>query len=177
MTSRKSIAAREQDAWAALCADVVTNRIYQVVVDIKSAVTNETPFNPRLLSVTPLAYHCRPVTNAVLTGPANPDPRRRSKATAREMRTETDSHTGLAFAVGGLSPGEIVDEVPSNGVVRLENCVLRNRTDERWPENGLYYVLEGRARLCLERKRVAREGVGRRSFLAWPCQIPPMSCK
>ena len=186
VTSRKSIAAREQDAWAALCADVVTNRIYQVVVDIKSAVTNETPFNPRLLSVTPLAYHCRPVTNAVLetiirlggrtnvfvnairldatreyrivgpgmldavlTGPANPDPRRRSKATAREMRTETDSHTGLAFAVGGLSPGEIVDEVPSNGVVRLENCVLRNRTDERWPENGLYYVLEGRARLEL----------------------------
>ena len=45
--------------------------------------------------------------------------------------------------------GEIVDEVPSNGVVRLENCVLRNRTDERWPENGLYYVLEGRARLEL----------------------------
>ena len=185
-SSADSAAVREREAWAALCSDVVTNRISQVVVGIEAAVTNETPFNPRLLSVTPLSYQCRAITNVVkvtvvrlegrtnvfthairleggreyrvigpgvldvaLTGPANRVPRWRSKATAREMRTETDSSTGLKYAISGFSPGEILGEVPSNGVVRLENCVVRNRTDQRWPKNGLYYVLEGRARLEL----------------------------
>ena len=184
--SADSTAVREREAWTALCSDVVTNRISQVVVGIEAAVTNETPFNPRLLSVTPLSYQCRAITNVVkvtvirldgrtnvfthairleggreyrvigpgvldaaLTGPANRVPRWRSKATAREMRTETDSSTGLKYAISGSSPGEILGEVPSSGVVRLENCVVRNRTDERWPKNGLYYVLEGRARLEL----------------------------
>ncbi len=175
-----------RDAWSALCTDIVTNRIDQVVVGIESAITNEAPFNHRLLSVTPLAYRCRPVTNvvkatiirlggrtnvferaisldpareyrivgpgvldAVLVGPANRDPRFRAKASARAMRTEEDSATGRTYAFSGLSPGEVVDAAPSNGVVRLENCIVRNRTDTRWPENGLYYVLEGRSRLEL----------------------------
>ena len=195
---------RERDAWAALCTDVVTNRISQVVIGIESAVTNETPFNPRLLSVTPLSYRCRPETNvvkatiirldgrtnvfdrtirldpereyriigpgvlnAVLTGGANRDPRWRAKATAKAMRTEMDAATGQTYAISGLSPGEIVDDVPSNGVVRLDNCVVRNRTGARWPANGIYYVLEGGARLELPNLEESLD-LRRGDFVAMP---------
>ena len=181
-----SLSIRERDAWAALCTDVVSNRICHVVVGIESAFTNKTPFNSSMLSVTPLTYHCCEVTNrvlttvvrlggltnvfmnairleggreyrivgpgvldAVLTGPANRDLRWRRKASAKVIRTERDAATGQMYAISGHTPGHILDEVPSNGIVRLENCVVRNRTGERWPKNGLYYVLEGGARLEL----------------------------
>lgn len=182
-----SLAARERDAWAALCTNVDSNRIVRTVTGVASAVTNEMSFiNPRLMSVIPLAYRCRETTNNVpvtlirlggrtnvfvnairlepgreyrivgpgildaeLTGPANTDPRWRRKASGREMRKETDPATGMEYVIDGLAPGEILDELPSYGVVRLENCTLRNRTGGRWPENGLFYVLEGRSRLEL----------------------------
>jgi hypothetical protein len=41
----------------------------------------------------------------------------------------------------------MVDDGPLNGMVRLANCTLRNRTDAYWPTNGLFYSLEGHARL------------------------------
>lgn len=89
------------------------------------------------------------ILDAELTGPANTDPRWRRKASGREMRKETDPATGMEYVINGLAPGEILDELPSDGVVRLENCTLRNRMGGRWPENGLFYVLEGRSRLEL----------------------------
>ena len=73
--------------------------------------------------------------------------RRRERAT--RPRVERDAATGHEYNVFGLTAGESLDNFPTCGVVRLVNCTLRNRTRERWPQNGLYYLLGPGARLEL----------------------------
>ena len=73
--------------------------------------------------------------------------RRRERAT--RPRVERDAATGHEYNVFGLTAGESLDNFPTCGVVRLVNCTLRNRTRERWPQNGLYYLVGPGARLEL----------------------------
>ena len=75
--------------------------------------------------------------------------RRRRRKRALEPRVERDAKTGREYHVSGLEIGETMDELPARGVVHLENCALKNRTEKPWPDNGLYYSLEGRALLEL----------------------------
>ena len=88
--------------------------------------------------------------DAVLIGPTNTRyhiARRRRQAQSSKGRRQHDPVTGNTYHTSGPAPGDMVDDGPLNGMVRLANCTLRNRTDAYWPTNGLFYSLEGHARL------------------------------
>ena len=182
--SADSTAVRERDAWAALCTDVVTDRVERIVV---SANTFTNDMGRGRYLVRPLNYNWRRAARSVsativrlggatntfdrpirlnpareywIIGPgtlegefsAPPNEqyvaacgRRRERATRPQV--ERDAVTGREYSVFGLTAGETLDNFPTCGVVRLVNCTLRNRTRERWPQNGLYYLLGPGARL------------------------------
>ena len=184
--SADSTAVRERDAWAALCTDVVTDRVERIVV---SANTFTNDMGRGRYLVRPLNYNWRRAARSVsativrlggatntfdrpirlnpareywIIGPgtlegefsAPPNEqyvaacgRRRERATRPQV--ERDAVTGREYSVFGLTAGETLDNFPTCGVVRLVNCTLRNRTRERWPQNGLYYLLGPGARLEL----------------------------
>ena len=181
------VAARERDAWAALCTDVVTGRVERTVSGVALADTNQILGTDREYVVTPLFYRYRVTTNrvratvvnlggrtnaftrpirlaagreyrivgpgtldAVLVGPSNA--RHHAERMLRQERiadgrVERDPVTGNVYHNHCAAAGEAADDGPPDGLVRLENCVLRNRSAVRWPENGLYYSLEGQALL------------------------------
>ena len=181
-----SLAVRERGAWAALCTDVVTDRVERIVVNANT-FTNDIGRGRYL--VRPLDYNWRravrevPATIVRLGGATNSfsrpirldsareywiigpgalegefsghpneqyaadSGRRRERAT--QPRVERDAATGREYNVFGLTAEESLDNFPTCGVVRLVNCTLRNRTRERWPQNGLYYLLGPGARLEL----------------------------
>ena len=181
-----STAARERDAWAALCADVVTDRVERIVV---SANTFTNDIGRGRYLVRPLDYNWRRAASKVpapivrlggatntfdrpirfnpareywivgpgtlegeFIGPPNEQyaaDSRRKRERATRPRVERDAATGREYNVFGLAAGESMDDFPARGVVRLVNCTLRNRTRERWPQNGLYYLVGPGARLEL----------------------------
>ena len=185
--SEESLAARERDAWASLCTDVVTNRVVRIIEDIASAHTNKLSVSNHDFLVVPVSYRYRPSTNRVqativnlggrtniftnpislaagreywIVGPGMLDAvligstntryhvaRRRRHAQASEGRRQHDPVTGNTYHTSGFAPGDTVDDGPLDGMVRLANCTLRNRTDAYWPTNGLFYSMEGHARL------------------------------
>ena len=182
-----SLAAREQNAWAALCSEVVTDRVERTVAGVVSADTNHILGTDREYVVTPLFYRYRVTTNRVhatvvdlggrtnfftrpihltagreyrIVGPGTLDAVLIGSSNARHHaermlrqeriaagRIERDPTTGNVYHNHCAAAGEAADDGPSDGLVRLENCVLRNRASVRWPENGLYYSLEGQALL------------------------------
>ena len=181
-----SLSIRERDAWAALCTDVVTDRVERIVV---SANTFTNDIGRGRYIVGPIDYKWRRAASKVsakivrlggatntIDRPIRLDPareywivgpgtlegefsghpneqyaadsrRRRERAT--RPRVERDAATGHEYNVFGLTAGESLDNFPTCGVVRLVNCTLRNRTRERWPQNGLYYLVGPGARLEL----------------------------
>ena len=184
--SADSTAVRERDAWAALCTDVVTDRVERIVV---SANTFTNDMGRGRYLVRPLNYNWRRAARSVsativrlggatntfdrpirlnpareywiigpgtlegeFSGPPNEQYAaacRRRRERAIRPRVERDAVTGREYSVFGLTAGETLDNFPTCGVVRLVNCTLRNRTRERWPQNGLYYLLGPGARLEL----------------------------
>jgi serine/threonine protein kinase len=195
--SEESIAARERDAWAALCTDVVTNRIIRTVEGVASAQTNKLSVSNHDFLVVPVSYRYRQSTNqvqativdlggrtnvftnpislaagreyrivgpgmldAVLIGPANIRyhvARKRRHVQTAEERRQHDPATGKTYHTSGLAPGDTIDDGPLNGMVRLANCTLRNRTGTYWPTNGLFYSMEGHARLEFPNLKESRE--------------------
>ncbi len=185
-SSADSTAERERDAWAALCTDVVTDRVERIVVNANT-FTNDMGRGRYL--VRPLDYNWRraarkvPATIVRLGGitnsfsrPMRLDPGReywivgpgtlegefsgppneqfaadwrQKRERATRPQVERDAATGREYNVFGLTAGETMDNFPTCGVVRLVNCTLRNRTRERWPRNGLYYLVGPGARLEL----------------------------
>ena len=185
--SADSNAARERDAWSALCVDAVTDRVERRIAGIVSADTNKILGSSNEYIIMPLFYRYHAVTNrvravtvnlhgqtnvfahpirlaagreyrivgpgvldAILVGPANMRynaERMRRQGRVADGRIERDLTTGNVYHNHCATVGEVVDDGPSDGMVRLENCTLKNRTVAGWPENGLYYSLEGRALL------------------------------
>lgn len=92
------------------------------------------------------------VLDAILTGPDNSrfsSERLERRRRVSEGRVERDPAAGAAYSIHALMAGDPLDDIPADGVVRLDNCLLRNRSEERWPQNGLFYILKNHSRLEL----------------------------
>lgn len=92
------------------------------------------------------------ILEGVFVGPPNEQYAaewRRRKEHAGKPRVERDAATGREYNVFGLLAGDPMIFSPDRGVVRLVNCTMRNYTRERWPQNGLYYLVGPGARLEL----------------------------
>jgi len=128
---------------------VVTNRVRAITVNLNGQ-TNVF-MHPIHLAVGREYRIVGPgVLDAILVGPANMRyhvERMRRQGRVADGRIERDPSTGNVYHNHCATVGEVVDDGPSDGMVRLENCTLRNRTISGWPENGLYYSLEGRSLL------------------------------
>ena len=145
----------EQYRWARLCDIVVTNRVEQVLVrEIMHVRTNST-FG---VIQDDKAGVLRLGTKDYVTQ----EPERHFEARAKEVRVTMLRLNNGKFKFEKpirIGPGEywiegpgVLDAVlqgPTGTIVRLHRCIVTNRTEVAYPQNGIRYELEHLADLSL----------------------------